>query len=698
MDRSTPQGRARRGTDLLRDRDARLLGISTLVGLAVGLGAFSLVWALHGVELAFEWAAHEVGDPRWFPVITVPLGILGAWWVARRFAPEVSGDGVPETIAGLTVGGGYLSTRSIPMKIVATALTLGGGGSAGREGPIVQIGGAIGSSISRRFRLGEDQIRSLVAAGAGAAIGASFNAPIAGMLFAMEVILRTFSVRHLSSVVIASVTAAVTFRSLPLPDEALLAAASYGLGDARELLLYAGLALLAVLVAVLFLKLVDRVERSATRVERPAWLRPVLFGLLVGVIGVVEPAVLGTGQEFVSELLRNQFFEGISGVPQIAWYVLLALVAGKVVATAFTISSGGSGGAFMPSLFIGAALGAGYAELAQQVWTFSEIRPGAFAVVGMATVFAAVARAPLTAILIVFEVTGARDYGLVLPLMLSATFATFVADRFHPESIYTLPLTRRGIQVVRAGDFDLLDTIAVEEVMSPVLVTVSPSDPLAEARQRMDRHRSHGLAVVEDGRLVGIVAVSDLQRGSGPSPASTVGQVMTSKPATVGPSTPVSVALQRMAVLGVGRLPVVSDEDASRLVGMFRREDAVRAYHVALGASTDRELARQRFRQRTDPGTDYFDFRVPPGSVADGRAVREVAWPEGCTLVSVRRGTDVIVPTGASLLEPGDVVTAFGTPASHRQVIERLNAGADEPTAEIVLNLPDDPRSGPGQR
>ena len=160
---------------------------------------------------------------------------------------------------------------------------------------------------------------------------------------------------------------------------------------------------------------------------------------------------------------------------------------------------------------------------------------------------------------------------------------------------------------------------------------------------------------------------------------------MTPRPVTVSPSTPVSSALERMAVLGVGRLPVVSDDDASELVGVFRREEAVRAYHQALGASKGSHLDRERFRQRTDPGAHYYDFRIPLGSIADGRRVREVSWPEGSTLVSIRRNRDVLVPSGSTLLLPGDVITAFGTESSKRRMIERLNAAAEEPTAEIQL-------------
>lgn len=676
-----------RGLALLRDREtAGFLGISLLVGVAVGVGAALLIWTLEAVAAGFERIDTAVFDgARWFVIISVPGGVTVAWWLARRFAPEVSGDGVPEAAASLAVRGGHMSTRSIPLKILATAFTLGGGGSAGREGPIVQIGGAVGSSISRRFGLGEDQVRSLVAAGAAAGIGASFNAPIAGMLFALEVILGSFAVRHMSAVVLSSVAAAVTLESL-VPEEELLRGGIYELGDPRELILYAGLAVAAVIAAYLFLRLLDVVERFSDRNARPAWLRPVGLGLVVAGIGLIEPNVLGTGQHFVNRLLLAQTVEeaGVA-LPEFAASALLVLALGKIVATALTVATGGSGGAFMPSLFIGATVGAGYAKLIAPVWGFSELLPGAFAVVGMATVFAAVGRAPLTAILIVFEVTGANDYGLVLPLMLSAAFATFVADRVHPHSVYTLALARRGIQPLRSGEVDLLDTVTVGEVMRPPKLVAGPDMTVAEAARMMDDAHSHGLVVMDDDRLVGILSITDVDRAGGSGSRVPVSEAMTARPVTVGPLTPVSRALERMAVLGVGRLPVVSDTDAADLVGVFQREDAVNAYHLALGAATGDQLARDRLRQRVDPGAGYFDFRIPPGSHADGEAVRSIGW-EGCTLVSVRRGTEVLVPTGATVLVSGDVVTGFGTPESKSRLIAALNEYADEPTAEITLD------------
>jgi chloride channel protein, CIC family len=662
------------------------LAISALVGVGVGLGAAALIYLVEWLEEFFLPFAIDQGHPWIF--LTVPTGFLFAWFLARRFAPEVAGDGVPEAVAALEVHSGRMRGRVIPLKILATAATVGTGGSAGREGPIVQIGAAVGSVISRRFNLGEDQVRSLVAAGAGAGIGAAFNAPIAGMLFALEVILSSFAARHMSAIVIASITAAVTTRTI-VGAELELQTEVYRLQEFSELILYAGLALAVVLIGVFFLNGLGRLDSFLRpRAQALGFLRPLFAGLLVAGLIFFEPRLFGTGQSVINGLLAGDVGSSV-------WWALILLAIGKAVATSLTTTSGASGGAFMPSLFMGAAVGTGFALLAGEIWP-SPIESGAFAVVGMAAMFAVVGRAPLTAILMVFEVTGARDYQLILPLMLTATLGTFLAERFHPDSIYSMILDHMGINVRRTGEVDLLDTIEVGSVMATEPHVCATGDSLADVEERLHRTRSHGLPVVEGGRLVGIITLSDIARaGNGQDH---VLDAMTHRPATVVQTTPVSTALERMAVLGVGRLPVVAEEDPEHLVGVFRREDAVRAYHEALTANTDVELQRARLAQRTDPGAGYYEFRIPPGSMADGRSIREVAWPEGSTLVSIRREREVQVPSGDTVLLRGDVVTAFGTITSKDRMIERLNAGADEPTAEIWLgDIEDTPTSGTDQ-
>jgi CIC family chloride channel protein len=654
---------------------AGLIVMALVVGAGVGIATVLLV---EGIDLVGdgtrELAEALPADWMWM-FITVPAGLLLAWWLAHRLGPETAGDGVPEVMAALTVRGGEVRSRVIWLKTIVTSITLGSGGSAGREGPIVHIGGAIGSAVGRVVNLGEDQIRSLVAAGAGAGIGASFNAPIAGMLFAMEVVLGGFAIRHLNAVVVSSVTAAVVSRSL-IGEELTFPIAKYPLADPRELLLYGALGILAVVVGWGFLRTLGYFEGigSTSPSVRARWA--VGFGLLVAAAGFasvlltddaefLDPPVLGTGQDFVGSLLSGTSF---------VWWILLGLIVLKIIATSATLGSRASGGAFAPSLFMGAALGAGFVALLDPVWGFSELRSGAFALVGMSAVFAAVARAPLTSIIIVFEIT--QDYGLVLPLMLATTLATLLTERFHRDSVYTMALRKMGVRLTRRSDVDIFDTVMVSEAMSPVAQVIDPGMTTAEVQGHLDHIRHHGLAVVEDEELVGIITVTDILRAGGASDQITARDAMTPDPTTVTPRTPVSLALERMAALGVGRLPVVNDADPLELVGMFRREDAVGAYHRALESERETEARHERLKVRLQPGTEFFEFDIEERSIADGRLVSEVAWPEGLTLVSIRRDRGQLVPAGGTMLKAGDIVTAFGTSTAHDRVLIRLDPGA----------------------
>jgi CIC family chloride channel protein len=652
---------------------ASFLTAALALGVLVGIGAAVLVWAIAGVFHVWESTEDALGWGTWLFVVSIPIGLLISWGLNRKFGPGVSSGGVTETIVGTALHGGYLPTRLIPTKIMATAATLGFGGSGGREGPIALIGGTIGSSFARYTGFGHDQIRSLVAAGAGAGIGASFNAPIAGMLFAMEVILRSFSVRHLNAIVITSVIAAVTTQQL-VGDERILQSPAYDLNAPLELVLYAALAVVAVLFGVAFLRVLGFVGGLRLPQSVPGWTLPIGAGVMVGLIGLVEPHALGTGQRFLSELLA-----GAADSTEV-WYTLFLLAGVKILTTTMTRAGGGSVGTFMAALFIGGTVGAGFAQLVEPIWTFSELDSGAFAVVGMAATFAAVARAPLTSVIIVFEITG--NYGLVLPLMLGAALATFLGDRLHADSAYTIELTRNGIHLPTTQDIDLLDTIDVGEVMSPVDEPADPTMTVEELTELLDRTHHHGVPVVHDGRLVGIVSYTDIARAE--PGAESVAAIMTERAITVTAGQPVSAALARMASLGLGRLPVVSETDTSELVGMFRRESVVQAYHAALGTATGRELYRERVRLRSQPDAAFFEVGVLRGSPLANQAVKDVPWPDSATLVSIRRGTNVLIPHGNTMLQPDDALTFFGTTGA-RVELGHLMEPSGTPTGEWRL-------------
>jgi len=638
--------------------------LAGLVGVGAGLGAVVLIKA---IELVAS-VAQDIGDfltlGRAWPFVVLPIGVWLSWRLTSWLAPEVSGHGVPQIIAAIAVQGGRVRARVMAMKTVATALTIGSGGSAGREGSIAQIGSAMGAWMARLAHLSENDVRVLVAAGAGAGISATFNAPIAGMFFAMEVILQEFAVRHVHTVVIASVAGAVVSHSV-IGEALTFQVSPYALDDPRQLLLYALLGLVAVAAAWLFLVALDWFEIKPDRL--PPWVRPILLALGVALLGFFRPEVLGSGQNFVETLLRNDV--------ELAWWTLAILAVLKILATSATLGGRGSGGIFMPSLFIGATTGAGSALLFDRLWGWSQVEPGAFALVGMAATFSAVARAPLTSILIVFEITG--DYGLVLPLMIATAISTILAGRVRPESAYTAPLARMGIHPVHAGVTDLLDTVKVGDVVTSEAISVDPAATLGEVQGILQRHRLHGVPVVADGHLVGLVAESDIVRAGGPSDQVTAAKAMTPNLATVNPDTRVSEALERMAALGVGRLPVVDAAHPDRLVGMFRREDVVAAYHSALSAAARAHALPDQVHARTQAGAAFFELTIATGSVADGRPVSEVSWPEGCLLVSIHRGAMQLVPSGATVLHALDAITVFGGDEARERLAERLAAPAE---------------------
>lgn len=639
--------------------------LGALVGLATAVLALMIQIFESWTEAFGTWTAWGT----WAFVATIPVGISVSWWLNEKLGDGISGGGVSETMVGLSLHGGYLPTRLIAPKLVATAATLGTGGSGGAEGPIAYIGASIGSTVARYSNFDHDRIRSLVAAGAGAGIGASFNAPIAGMLFALEVILRSFAIRHLNAVVIASVVAAVTAELL-IGEELLLTSPAQRVGDPAELLLYALLAIIAVGFGLIFLRALDLTTAAGQPRAFPRWTKPIAFGIAVGLIGVVWPESLGTGREFLTGLLFLQD----SG--SYLWWTLALIALAKIATSVITRAGGGSAGTFMPSLVIGGSVGASFAILIQEVTGFEQLDTGAFAVVGMAAVFATIARAPLTSVIIVFELTG--NYELILPLMLGAALATFFGDRFHPETAYTVALARQGIQLPRSEDIDLLDTVDVRDVMQEVDGVLHPWQTLADAAEFFDVTGHHGAPVVNDrGDLVGILTITDIANAGGPSRDRSIGETMSSEPITITADVPVSMALSRMASLGVGRLPVLGGSNQRKVIGMFRRESVVNAYELGLSMAKGRELYRERQRIRSQPGADFFVVEVQEGSAAMNRTVAEVRWPEDAVLVSIQRSTAVLVPHGDTALRVGDILTAFGSPESRHDIEASVHAAAE---------------------
>ena len=400
---------------------------------------------------------------------------------------------------------------------------------------------------------------------------------------------------------------------------------------------------------------------------------PAVGGLIVGVLlTYLFPESSGSGVIQVMATISTRGGRFRSRVPL-----------GGILTTGVALGTGASGGREGPIVHIGGSVGSlvgrlfavGEDRMRTLVAAAADVQPGAFALVGMAAVFAAAARAPLTAIVIAFELT--NGYELVLPLMLAAGVATFVADRLQPESIYTLPLRQRGIVYAESTDVDIMQAVRVGEIMTTDPDTLEAGLSLEEAREQFRHTRHHGFPVVDGGRLVGVCTLTDLADADGDgatAPALTVGDVCTRQPLTVTPIDPVYRAVRRMAAIDVGRLPVVSAEDHGVLVGLVRRSDLVKAYQQAVSRSLAAQQRKQVRQLRDLSGTQFVEFRIAPDAPAAGLQVREVRWPSRTILTSVRRDGEVVMPNGDTRLQPDDEVTVLAD-LGHIEDVETLLAG-----------------------
>lgn len=656
------------------------------ISLAVGVGLFTglLASALIGVVALVQGIAFGT-DVSVVALLVVPtLGAFIVGLLVTYVVPESSGSGVLPVMSTIALRGGRFRTRVPFGGIVASGLALGTGASGGREGPIVLIGGSVGSLLGRLFAVGEERMRTLVAAGAAAGIGASFNAPIGGMLFAIEVIIGRFRASVMQSIVIASVVGSVTAREIIGPDIIYEPDVLFRFTDARELGLYAVLGVIAALFGLAFIYGIDLTGRvfGGLRLWRP--LKVALGGLGVGIVAVAVPEVLGTGDALPpidgARLPIQAMLDGDFGAGYATAGLLLVLAVAKLLATCLTVGSGNAVGTFAPNIFCGAAIGGAIGNVAALLLPDAGVQPGAFALVGMAAVFAGAARAPMTAIVIAFELTG--DYDLVLPLMLAAGLATFIADRLESDSIYTRPLARRGIVYGEPEDVDLMQTVRVGEVMTTDPDVLPADMSLRDARGEFRRTGHHGFPVLADGRLIGVCTITDLAGrhagGDGGSGAPTVGDVCTRDLLTVTPDDPVYLALRRMATLDVGRLPVVDVHDHQHLVGLIRRSDLVTAYQQAMTRSLVSQQRDEMRRLRDLAGTNFIEVRVTADALAAGRRVRTVAWPRHTLLTNVHRDGDLIRPDGDTELRVGDLVSVI-IEDEHVARVRELLTGSPDP-------------------
>jgi CIC family chloride channel protein len=573
---AVPRPPGQRLYDWLHGRPTGLLALAIGVGAGAGVGAvvfrYLILWftRLFSGHQDYSAAGHAVHPllpalGPWFVVLAPIVGGLLYGPLVDRFAREARGHGVPEVMLAVAERGGRIRPQVAVVKSLASAICMGAGGSVGREGPIVQIGSALGSSLGQLLRVPESRLRLLVACGAAGGISATFNAPIAGVVFALELILRDVEAESFGVVVPASVVANVIGRAA-FGSSAFLALPPFELTSLAEYGLYAVLGVLAAFAGVGFIRSLYGLEDLADRLwHGPEWLRPAVGGLVLGLVLLALPQMYGVGYPVLEGAIRGHY----------AVAFLLLLLIGKVVATSLTIAIGGSGGVFAPSLFIGAMLGSAFGDAIQRLPGLHG-PAGAYGLVGMGAVFAGAARAPLTAVIIIFELTG--DYQIIPPLMFAIALATGGSRLLSADTIYTLKLRRRGIDITRRRGIDVMASLRVRDAMRPVPAGIPTDTPVPDIVPKLGGDELDALPVIDaEGRYRGVISTRQLERALADARPDAVAGDLAEQPPTAFLDQSLTDALPLLLHGETSGLPVLADDEAT-VVGWLTHRDVLHAY------------------------------------------------------------------------------------------------------------------------
>jgi len=562
-----------------------LIILAVVIGLLGGLGNYAFRKTIEFVHWAvFEQSEHLFGYSleEWslarLAVVFCPvvggLLVIPLWY---WFGKDLKG-GFSAFLEKVNLRGAKLQLRPIFTRGFGSAITIGTGGSAGQEGPIAMIGGAIGSQFGQLFKMSGDRLKVLVACGAAAGVAATFNAPIAGVFFAQEIVLlASFELASFTSIVIASGMATVVSRAL-LGNTPELYAPVYMVNSYWELLLYVLLGLLIGLLATLFIDTHFRIKDRFAALRLPKLAKPVLGGMLVGIIGLGFPQVFGNGYEFMETvLLGNQ-----------TWYLLAALVLIKAVATSITLGSGLPGGLFAPCLYLGAVAGGSFGHVAVKLFPQFHIAPGAYALVGMGAFLSAATHAPMTAIFLLFEITD--SYEVIVPIMLTCVIGTSIARHFKKDSLETVELSRAGIDLEAGKERNIMKSLQVGAVMARDVETIPEHMTLGQFARFIEKTQHTNFPLVNaQNELTGIISVQDFMGVVFERELMdlvVVKELATANVITAHADEDLDQTMRKIGYRNIEQLPVVDRETHRKLVGIISRRDIVAAYNRALMTRT----------------------------------------------------------------------------------------------------------------
>jgi len=552
--------------------------LAIFIGLLSGFGAIGFRLLIRTFQNIFYGSGPDLVDivlsiPWYWKILIPAIGGSVVGPLIFFFAREAKGHGVPEVMEAVAMRSGIIRKRVVIVKSLASAICMGSGGSVGREGPIVQIGSAIGSAFGQILRVSGNRMRNLVGCGAAAGIAATFNAPIAGAIFALEVILGEFEMGTFGPIVIASVMATVVSRAF-LGNYPAFTIPEYQLVSVWEIPAYLVMGFLGGVVALLFTKSLYKAEDLWDDLKVPEYVKPALGGFAIGGLSLFFPQILGVGYESITTALLGQ----------LSWLLLLTLVFVKIAATSLTIGSGGSGGIFAPSLFIGAMMGGIYGHVVHYLFPSVTASSGAYSLVGMGAIVAGTTHAPITSILILFELTD--DYRIILPLMMTCSLSALTASQLKRESIYTMKLVRRGIDVRAGKEVSILKSLLVRDFMVRDVVIVSEIMSLNSLLHLIKESTSSYFPVLNSREeLVGIISLRDIRHillEEGLMGLVIAKDIMNEDVITLTTDENLNDAMGKFGIKDIGQLPVVDKDNPKRVVGMLKRTDVIVAYNNAV--------------------------------------------------------------------------------------------------------------------
>jgi CIC family chloride channel protein len=572
--------------------ETQFLVLAAAVGAFGALGNEAFRSAIHWSHRIFHGRTEDLLrpiGPGIEPVLVVLIPILGGVAVGllhRLTRRNVGGYAMPSFLEAVNLKAAQLSFGRTMLRTLAAVITLGSGGSAGVEGPMASLGGGIGAVVARTRRIVGEKLRVLIACGSSAAIAAAYGAPIAGVFFTQEIVLAgNYDLQNFVRVVVASGTATVVSRALR-GDEPLFAVENFRLESPVELVFYLALGLWCGILGAFFARIFYWAQGRFEDLEMAPALKPAVGGAIVGMIALVSPGVLGDGSEVMQELVRT-----VSSPGGEALLLIVVLIVAKMAATAATIGSGGAGGVFGPSLFLGAALGIAIGSLAEVLAPDLAGMPGHYAMVGMGALLAATARAPLTSIFLVFEMTGSSSTA-VLPTLIAVAAALYTARRIEPFSIDEMGLARRGIILKEGREASTLGAITVGQAMRPGYERIPAEMPAPQMVALVSQSRSNAFIVVDtDERMLGLLSIQDLrvldQRTADELGLLTIASDLCERDVvSVYPDDTLADALARMDHHGFRQLPVVDRADPRRVLGLLERRHIIAAYQRALTSSS----------------------------------------------------------------------------------------------------------------